>query len=426
MTNLHIYWTNHVRHHLDVHWPVWLVFSAFLLLPVGRAVELPTLIMAIAGLVALTRHGNAIFTNHEQRLFALMFLCIWVPMVISLADAANSAKSIRVVLSFARLYLAGVFVIWALAKPGHLNLVIKLVSAMLVFWVFDALVQALSGQDLFGFDHTPPRLNGVYGEQHMDLGVALPTLAPLIVYFFRNSLAAMGLVTLLTGVVVVLAGSRGGWVSFGLTITVLAFHELRRRSLTWRHIGIAFLLLAGTVAALVGWAPETQARIRQTMLLFSNDWHQMNQATAYRLQIWDTSYRMFTVHPITGVGVGGFRYAYPAHAQPGDIFIDPQAGTGPFYAHQIIVQVGTETGLIGLTGLALFYGIWLRAWRRSNPEQKAASLPFALASLAWLFPANTHASFYSSQWSQLIWLLLSLYCASLSKPLTARGTSCPT
>ena len=44
---------------------------------------------------------------------------------------------------------------------------------------------------------------------------------------------------------------------------------------------------------------------------------------------------------------------------------------------------------------------------------KNRALPFAMAALAWLFPFNTHTSFYSTQWSQLIWLLLALYCATL-------------
>jgi hypothetical protein len=70
--------------------------------------------------------------------------------------------------------------------------------------------------------------------------------------------------------------------------------------------------------------------------------------------------------------------------------------------------------LIGLTGLMLFFAIWLHSWRHADSSRKASALPFALAPLAWLFPLNTHSSFYSSQWSQLIWLLLALYCAVLA------------
>ncbi|MHB8914640.1 MAG: hypothetical protein ACYC4K_02365, partial [Thiobacillus sp.] len=55
----------------------------------------------------------------------------------------------------------------------------------------------------------------------------------------------------------------------------------------------------------------------------------------------------------------------------------------------------------------------IRAWINADTHAKKIALPFALAALAWLFPFNTHTAFYSSQWSQLIWLLLALYSASL-------------
>ena len=70
-------------------------------------------------------------------------------------------------------------------------------------------------------------------------------------------------------------------------------------------------------------------------------------------------------------------------------------------------------GLIGLAGLGVFYIVLIRAWQRAGERDKTRAFPFALAALAWLFPLNTHTAFYSSQWSQLVWLLLALYCASL-------------
>lgn len=406
-------------------WTVWLIFSAFLLLPVGRTVELPTLIMAIGGLAILVRHGNELRVNPGQKLFGLMFLCIWLPMAISLVDAVNPEKTAKDVFTFLRLYLAGVFIIWTLALPERRKVMLKLTAAMVAFWVADALLQASTGTNLFGYQHTPPRLNGIYGERHLDLGISLPTLAPLLLFSLRQNLILAGGASLLTGTVIIMAGSRGGWVSFGLTLVLLAIYELRRRNWRWHTISLALAILASASLAFMQTQPETQKRLETTLTLFSGNWDRMNEATAYRLQIWETAARMFDAHQLNGVGVGGFRYAYPDHALPGDGFVDHKSGTGAFYAHQLLVQVGSETGLTGLAGLLFFFAIWGRSWQRSTPDQQAASLPFGLAALAWLFPLNTHASFYSSQWSQLIWLLLALYCTGLTHRQHDSKPTCP-
>ena len=400
--------------HWTFHWPAWLIFAALILLPVGRTVELPTLIMAIAGAMLIWHQGSRLYRVPGQRYFALLFLCIWIPMVVSWFGAVNMSKATSAVLTFPRLYLAGVFVVWAMSVPARQQLVLKLAALMVAFWVLDALIQAVFGQDIFGFRYVPPRLNGIYGETHLDLGVALPTLAPLLLLSLRRNLACLVAASLLTGLVVFMAGSRGGWVSYGLVLLVLAAHEWRLKNLRWKQLTLAAVLFTGIGWIILHFQPETEQRLQQSLDLFSGDWEQVNQATSLRLQIWSTALRMAEAHPFNGVGVGGFRYAYVQHANHDDIFVDAQTGTGPFYAHQLLVQVGSETGLVGLAGLGLFYVVWLRTWRQSPQEAKTIALPFALSALAWLFPLNTHASFYSAQWSQLIWLLLALYCSSLS------------
>jgi O-antigen ligase len=129
---------------------------------------------------------------------------------------------------------------------------------------------------------------------------------------------------------------------------------------------------------------------------------------------------MVKAHPINGVGVSAFRFAYPEFAKPGDPFMqqnhfDEETGrpTGQMYAHQMVLEVLSETGLIGLTGLVLFYSLLVRSWHRASQERRIHSLPFAMGLLAWIFPLNTHPSFYSAQWSVMIWLMIAMLCASL-------------
>ena len=74
---------------------------------------------------------------------------------------------------------------------------------------------------------------------------------------------------------------------------------------------------------------------------------------------------MWQAHPLTGVGVRGFRYAYPAYAAPKDTFVDTASDTGASHAHQIVLEVLSETGVVGLVfwiaGVVFAVRAWLRA-----------------------------------------------------------------
>lgn len=394
--------------------PAWLVFTCLVLLPVGRASELPMLAMAIAGSVLIWRHRASLFADPGQRLFGALFLCIWLPILISLVDAVNPYKTASTTIFFPRHYLAGVFVIWTLQDARQRALLLRLAALLVAFWVFDALIQAVRGVDLFGFRYVSARLNGVYGEHHLDLGVALPTLAPFLLVALRRNLWLLAIASVATSVVVLLAGSRGGWISYVLVCLLLLANEIRCRRLRWQTGAAIAALLIAILAAFTHIHPEAQNRFQLTLGLFSGERQATDDAVSGRLVIWETAVKMIREHPVNGVGCSGFRHAYPGFVPPNDRFVNTESEIGAFHAHQLLLQVGTDTGLIGLTGLMLFFAIWLHSWRHADSSRKASALPFALAPLAWLFPLNTHSSFYSSQWSQLIWLLLALYCAVLA------------
>jgi O-antigen ligase len=398
----------------------WLIFSSLLLFPVARSVELPVLIMTIGGGVLLYKQGWAFYRQPAVKFFTLLFACVWLPMLISLPDSYDLKASGGAVAGFIRLYLSGLFIIWALRDPKQASLLVKLLAWLTAFWVVDALFQAATGHDLFGFAQIPARLNGVFGEHHLKLGNALPVLAPFLILALRRNTLLMVLATILTGAVVILAGSRGGWASFGLVCIWLIISEAQRRELALWKMGVVAVLvgLIGTIAAFEN--PGAKKRLDQTLLLFSGDEVKIDQALSYRWTIWKDAFAMVKDHPINGVGVSTFRFAYPEYAQPNDFFmrlknVDEASGrpTGVMYAHQMVLEVTTETGLIGLAGLILFYSLLIKHWRLAKPEQRIQALPFAMAALAWIFPFNTHPSFYSAHWSIMIWLMIAMLCASL-------------
>jgi O-antigen ligase len=297
----------------------------------------------------------------------------------------------------------------------------KLMAWLTAFWVGDALFQAAVGHDVLGYAQIPSRLNGVFGERHWKLGVALPILAPFLILSVRHKLSLMILAVLCTGAVVLMAGSRGGWLSYAVVCAVLIFTEVQNRRISlWKTAAFtALVVLLGAVLAFEN--AGTRARLDQSLMLFSGNEEKADLATSGRLTLWKDAWAMIKAHPVNGVGVRAFSFAHPEFQPPGDLYIqnnhvDKETGrpTGAGYAHQLVLEVMSETGVIGLAGLGLFFFLLVRFWIQVSPEQKSLALPFALAALAFLFPFNTHSSFYSAQWAVMIWLVIAMLCAALA------------
>ena len=71
-----------------------------------------------------------------------------------------------------------------------------------------------------------------------------------------------------------------------------------------------------------------------------------------------------------------------------------------------MLEVLSETGMLGL--LCWIAGTWfaLRAWWRADAVARARAFAPALALVAMCFPLNTHLAFYSAWWGLLFWWLL--------------------
>jgi O-antigen ligase len=282
-----------------------------------------------------------------------------------------------------------------------------------LFWVADALVQAVHGVDLFGYVKLDPRhLNGVFG-RHLHLGVYLAVFSALLLVHARRfwrpwaQLASFAA----TAVVVLLAGSRGGWINFGLILAayfVFLLGENRRLALRLAA-GVALVLALGAAVS-YRYAPGFDARVRQSLLVFKGDKRDINQAISGRVPIWTVSLKMFATHPLTGVGACSYRYAYPKYAAPNDPFYNKK--TGASHPHQILLETMSETGAIGLAGLLIFFAVLIGAWQRTGREGRRRMLPYGLALLGALFPINTGFALYSAIWGQVIFWFVSLYVAS--------------
>jgi O-antigen ligase len=221
---------------------------------------------------------------------------------------------------------------------------------------------------------------------------------------------------LLFAAAILLAGARAGWVSYALVSLVLCWRVsggVRRFVLT---IGLAMALVAGLSAAAYALSPRFAARVDRTVAAGAGDERGVDFALAGRLPIWGTAARMARAHPVNGVGVRGFRYAYAEYAAPGDPWLDPATGQGALHPHQLLLELLAEAGILGLLAWCAGAGLAIRAYVRAQGAARAAALAPGLALAAMTFPLNSHYAFYSSFWALLLWWLLALYLAALARP----------
>jgi O-antigen ligase len=138
----------------------------------------------------------------------------------------------------------------------------------------------------------------------------------------------------------------------------------------------------------------------------------MDVALSGRTRIWGAAVCMAGPHPVNGVGARGFRDAFPGcDPHPEEA---PAWGSGPaLHAHQIVLEILSETGGIGLLlWLAGAAQAW-RAWRYAGDVARRQARPAMLALLVTVFPFNTHLAFYSTFWGGLTLMLFALYAGSL-------------
>jgi len=405
-------------------WPLLLIWSSLVVLPIGRVVEVSVMLMAIAGIYLLFKHWRTWRHLPAFRLFAAVFLLAWIPILISLVDAVRPESTVRMSVNHLRFAFSGFFILHVLSTPEAQRRFLTLCAWLLLFWVADGLVQMVAGRDLFGFAVPAGRINALFGEEGLVYGTLVSVFGPLLWehaarHWSRWQVAA---VVIATVIVVLAAGARSAWIT--VVVILLAYGVLLWRRRGRFPLALFAAVLAGavfTVAALWMGSERFASRVESAVGAFTGSTSIMNDAIGQRLWIWRGAVNMIEANPVNGVGAGGFRYAFPAYAAEGDPFINADPPINPYHAHQLWLQTLSETGIVGGLGLFVLLSLLLVAGIRAPASARRIMLPYALALLAAYFPFNSHMAIYASFWSQILWWLIALYCAAYGAGIKIKG-----
>ncbi|MFT3807657.1 O-antigen ligase family protein [Arenimonas sp.] len=337
-----------------------------------------------------------------------LFLAYWLPEFFSAFDAVDRAASWREVWLDLRYLPFLLAIAIAMDTARGRRWMLTGLAGIVLFWTMDALLQVATGWSLGGAA-TADRLSGIFGAGNLKLGLALACLSPFALHWAgKRNTAAWLLVAVALGAAILLAGARAAWLSYGLVL-LCSGH---------RRFGLAKTLAGGVLGLvlLVGgglFVSDTLAtRFQRSAELLQGDEAGVDEALSGRLSIWKAAVGMARAHPLNGIGVRGFRDAYADYAGERDFFLS--RGEGPaLHAHQLLLEVFSETGVVGL----LFWcaGVWIAwvAWHWVGEAARRRSRVPALALAVAAFPLNTHLAFYSSAWGGAFLLLAGLYAGSL-------------
>ena len=405
---------------LQNEWASWLAVAFIALLPFHRLSEIPLSIFAVA-LLFLARSATNRKMIRSSAMFILpLFACYWVPIVLSSLDSVDPQKSWVHSIAALRFLAAALAMSVLLSAPSARERVLRWTAYLLLFWALDGFVQLFFGSDLFGIAMHPDRLNALFVKKYQFFGPTLAMLSPLVLEHARRQwpswVWALSF-TLILGAVMI-AGMRAGWFTMAIVLgtyfVLMQKRENRELRRTIFTIPVLVLIIVG-VSYLS--SPLFQERLNVTRAFTLGSEAALDKSSMERIPIFKTALKMYREHPVNGVGVRAFPVAYLKYAEPDDVHVRKSGvKTGATHAHNVVLEVLSDTGTIGLAGLLLAVVFWWRHRTKTTPSERLDAFPFALAVFLVLFPFNSHFAIYGTYTSSLVWFLMGLWASALRKP----------
>ena len=357
-------------------------------------------LMVVVSLLTLITNRDAVLSTKGMKKAAMLFACIAVPGLISLLFSVNLDRSVSAVFRFAAYALGAWVVLSVRIEEGDAKRIMSFLGILLVAWAVDGFVQLLTGVSLLGDPLVELGEEGaiVTGSLQLGYGATLAILSPFFLEALRRAGGmGVGILSLPVYAAVVMSGHQSSAVLALVGLAGWAMLALRnkevgaKRQVTGFVISAIIGLLLGVYLSVVTGQVSTLAEAPPRY-----------QSFLYQPQLWELSWQAFKEHWLTGVGMRGFgTYAMAADA----ITIPGIAKT--WHSHLTVLEVISETGLIGLIG----YGVllyWL--WGYVQDERMPVAVAGLTASLA-VFPFGTAVGMYSYIGGNLIFLTFVLLIA---------------
>jgi O-antigen ligase len=216
------------------------------------------------------------------------------------------------------------------------------------------------------------------------------------------------------GLAALLTYSRGG----ALALALVAFLALVARGVRPSRL-VALIVVLGLVASLFPGSAVTRRLTTLAELLPGREVLHLDSSIEKRKLLGMVAWQMFLDHPLLGVGVGNFSTHYAPYSE--DVgsesrrYVDPDERQ---YPHNLYLEIGAETGMVGVAGLILVIGAALSQLRiarerfrlRGDTLSAALSSAFSVAIAGFLISSL----FLHGHFERYLWLLFAFSSALYS------------
>lgn len=221
----------------------------------------------------------------------------------------------------------------------------------------------------------------------------------------------------------VLTFSRGGWIGLVVSsflLLLLLVHWVSTRFPRFWRIWLLPIVL-GTSALLVLFAVFTVDPIHdRVMSMFVG---REDSSNNFRINVWMAVIEMIKARPVLGIGPGNdaFNKIYPLYQEPGFTALS---------AYSILLEIGVETGLIGITCFFWLILVTLtQAWRRIQQLRHSGSREgfWLMAAVATMVGMMSHGMvdtvWYRPQVSTLWWLMIAVVASYCVVPVLSQESA---
>ena len=203
-----------------------------------------------------------------------------------------------------------------------------------------------------------------------------------------------------------LAASRGAALAALLLFPLIFWHTRRaagHRAAAWQWLGVTGLAYLAAQFLFPG-SQDVAQRLVVTL----------EQGDSARLMLWQATFDLILNAPWHGIGLGGFRSAYPLSRLPEENL------TAGIWSHNDYLQLWLEGGFVTLLFVLVFFGVfaWLAfdALRRRADTASGEQLGLACGALALFIHAGVNFILYFA----FVNVFLGLY---LARALALRGST---
>jgi len=308
--------------------------------------------------------------------------------------------------------------------------------------IFDALYQYLSGENLLGYKIFENRISGFFGKEIV-LGSFLIKILPILTWliFYSNFDLKKNKKNLIIFfsfyiICIFLTTER---TSFGLTIIfyiliIFFIRPLRRIFLIPLPVLLVFIMMISYFD--IGKIDVTNQVFKKTFNQITNQYFVKNddkEQTDINLKSkkddikknilifsknhtghYQLSFELFKKNPVFGVGPKGFRHYCRS------VDYDPDIGICSTHPHNFLVQITSETGLIGLFCYCLFITFIIvklfRSYKINNlSNDKFSLMIISIGLLINLFPFLPSGNFFNNWISIINYYFFGIYFYNYNK-----------